>query len=760
MSSTSIKHLLGILALTPALAGAQAPAAVPAAAVPAEQAPAQPAAPVSSDTMTFEQLGHTANIQLSGVHNAQTITFMMPRDRIATAATLDLAYTPSPSLLPTLSHLRVLLNDEMMAVLPIAPEQAGKTVRQQVALDPRHIADFNRVRIEFVGHYTDVCEDPAHSSLWLDISRQSSITLDRQALDVKHDLSAFPAPFFDARSHQALTLPFVFADVPEAGQQRAAGILASYFGSQAGWRGARFPVELGALPERNAVVFATNDARPDFLKERPPVQGPVVEMASHPDNPYVKLLIVLGRDDNDLVQAATALAAGSPLLRGDSVAIGQVQALAPRVPYDAPNWTRTDRPVRFDELVDHPEQLQVSGLRPPSIELAVNVPPDLFIWRNQGIPMRVKYRYTPPPTKDESRLNIGVNSQFIASYPLWSLDQASDLHKLRLPLVGENEANPAESLSIPALKVGTRSTLRFDFSFASTVGSAQRDTCQTMLPVDVRAAVDGDSTLDFSGYHHYLAMPDLRAFINTGFPFSRMADLSQTVVVMPAKPSAAQLGTLLDALAGLGAQTGYPGFGVTITDDWDTASKADADLLVIGQVPESLREHPDTHVVLDTAQSWMRQSRSPGSLAPHDTTAAADPAAVPTMSVNIASAAPIAAFAGMQSPFHEQRSIVSLLANTAGDFELLRDAMADSGKRAVIAGSVSVVREAGIFSEQVGKTYFVGSLPWWVLLWFHLSESPLLLAGSSALVVLLGAVLLWHVLRQVARRRLKNGGSH
>lgn len=61
------------------------------------------------------------------------------------------------------------------------------------------------------------------------------------------------------------------------------------------------------LPDRNAIVFATNAKRPAFLRDHPDVNAPTVEMISHPENPYVKLLVVFGRDDKDLVQAAKPL---------------------------------------------------------------------------------------------------------------------------------------------------------------------------------------------------------------------------------------------------------------------------------------------------------------------------------------------------------------------------------------------------------------------------------------------------------------------
>ena len=75
-------------------------------------------------------------------------------------------------------------------------------------------------------------------------------------------------------------------------RKQAAAIIASWFGAKSGWRGQTFPVLYNALPDRNAIVFATNDHRPDFLREHPPVTAPTIEMIDHPNNPYMKLLVV------------------------------------------------------------------------------------------------------------------------------------------------------------------------------------------------------------------------------------------------------------------------------------------------------------------------------------------------------------------------------------------------------------------------------------------------------------------------------------
>lgn len=715
-------------------------------------------------TRTFEQMGRAADTLLLGINSAEHIEFTLRRDRIASDASLQLDYTPSPSLIPTLSHIRVYLNDVLMGVLPIEKEQLGRQTRQKMALDPRLVSDFNRIRLEFIGHYTDICEDPANNTLWVNISRGSSITLQEQALSLTNDLAYFPLPFFDPRNSGKLELPFVFAANPTLGEQRAAAILASYFGSQANWRGAKFAVSFDALPSvpskeasQPSVVFATNDHRPAFMRDLekfPAVDAPVVALIDHPDAPYSKVLLVMGRNEDDLATAAKALALGGNLLRGSRVTIDNVQELQPRKPYDAPAWMRTDRPVRFAELITYPQQLQVSGLQPRPITLDVNLPPDLFVWRNQGIPLRTQYRYTAPSANDDSRLNISLNDQFITSLPLLRKDTSS-FEELRLSVLSNDSANVNDKLIVPSLKIGDRNRLRFDFNFASTVGSAQRDRCQTILPANTQAIIDEDSTIDLSGYHHDISMPDLKAFARSGFPFSRMADLSESIVVVPSKGSATQISTLLEAIASISARSGYPAFGVRLSDDWQSASKEDVDLLLLGEMAPEMRDNPDLSLLLQRQHDMLVQPYGNSTLdATNRRGPSIDGRNQPANRIEVTAHAPIAAMVGMQSPTHNQRSIVALLGTDDADYSLLREALSDSGKMDAVAGSVALIRSSGIYSQLVGDQYYVGNLPWYLLLWYQLSEHPVFLAILAVISVLLSAFLLWRALSWAANRRL------
>ena len=366
--------------------------------------------------LTFAQIAPPpGSMVLRGINPNGSIEFGMRSDEVVTKAMLNLEYTPSPSLLPVQSQLKVYLNDELMGVLPVTKEQLGKKTLAQMPINPLFITDFNRVRLEFVGHYQDVCENPASTTLWLDVGRSSGLDLTYQTLNVKNDLSHFPVPFFDPRDNRTNTLPMVFAGAPDVELQQASAIVASWFGSRSGWRGQNFPVLYNQLPDRNAIVFATNDKRPDFLRDHPAVKAPVIEMINHPQNPYVKLLVVFGRDDKDLLQAAKGIAQGNILFRGESVVVNEVKPLLPRKPYDAPNWVRTDRPVTFGELKTYEEQLQSSGLEPAAINVSLNLPPDLYLMRSTGRvefyskkETAMQYHRIPHSSLEVSTLGLGT----------------------------------------------------------------------------------------------------------------------------------------------------------------------------------------------------------------------------------------------------------------------------------------------------------------------------------------------------------------
>ncbi|THB83609.1 cellulose synthase regulator BcsB, partial [Pantoea allii] len=206
--------LLGSTTLSCALAQENMPVTPGETAV--QSLPPQPAAPLRNSQLSFVKLAPPpGSMTLSGTRTSGQIEFGVRSDEVVTRALLNLTYRPSPALLPVLSQLKVYLNDELIGLITITPDQPGKEIQTQLAIDPHYIADFNRVRFELVGHYANICENPANSTIWLDIGKESGLDLTLQKLPLKNDLSHFPEPFFDTRDTRPLTLPMVFAAQPD-----------------------------------------------------------------------------------------------------------------------------------------------------------------------------------------------------------------------------------------------------------------------------------------------------------------------------------------------------------------------------------------------------------------------------------------------------------------------------------------------------------------------------------------------------------------
>ncbi|MBP3865764.1 MAG: cellulose biosynthesis cyclic di-GMP-binding regulatory protein BcsB, partial [Pseudomonas sp.] len=542
----------------------------------AESAPAVAATGSNNYTVTLKQLGRNYPMNLRGVESSDSVSFDVRADSIVTGAKLNLQYTYSPALLEELSQINVIINDEVAASLPLPKDKAGQLQQHVVDIPAHLITEFNRLSLQFIGHYTMSCEDPQHTSLWAKISNATSLSIDVSPLGLPNDLSILPLPFFDRRDARALDLPFVFVNAPDNATLEAAGALSSWFGAQASYRGARFSSSYNQIPASGSAVVLISG--PDALQigslSLPPAKGPTLTLMTNPNDVNAKLLVVSGRDGAELKSAATALVLGSQALSGSSVVIDRLQVVQPRKPYDAPNWLPSDRPVKIGELMQA-KQLAVSGYNPGDITVPLNFPPDLFTWRNEGAPLNLKYRYTPQEKSYNSSFIISFNDALIQSQNLLSRDRldSSVLRTLKSDDSLDRETNVLLPLNSVALQ--SRLQLRYMFDYI------KQGQCNDIIIDNMRGAIDPESTLDLSGYDHFIAMPNLGVFKDSGFPFTRLADLSQTAVVLPDDAGVADLNAYLTLLGRFGQSTGYPATGVQVVQADQVAGAADKDLLVL-----------------------------------------------------------------------------------------------------------------------------------------------------------------------------------
>ncbi|QSI30898.1 cellulose biosynthesis cyclic di-GMP-binding regulatory protein BcsB [Variovorax sp. RKNM96] len=722
------------------------PAAAPAAATAGTAAPGG-----VLRELNLTQLGIDYAVQLRGISGTIGIPFNVRADELVTAASLRLNYAYSPSLIPELSHLKVTVNDVLVATLPVSRTEAGKPQTQDIPIDRRLITEFNRINVELVGHYTRDCEDPAHTSLWARIDASSTLRLNVSPLKLTNDLATLPLPFFDRRDVRRARIPFVFGGAESPPLLEAAGIVSSWFGALADYRGATFPVTRGDLPAGHAVVFVLPDTSIANLT-LPAIQGPSLAIVDHPQDPASKLLLVMGRDPAELRTAAAALALNSRAFSGDRSTVTAFQEPPARKPYDAPRWVPSDRPLQLGELATA-ANLSVSGYTPDVVRVNLQLPPDLFTWRSRGIPLDLQYRYTPRVRPDQSTLNLNVDDNFIGALPLRSANPAGDRwwNPLAVKLMPDGTMAESKQVMLPPLALGPRSQLRMHYYFEPSGGR-----CLPLLD-NVRGSIDPTSTIDVSGFPHYIAMPELAAYANGGFPFSRMADLSETAVILPDQPEATDTETYLGLLGQIGHATGYPALRVKVGRSADVSQWADKDLLVIGNLQNQplfgqwaarmpLQRNGTSPQIklnswLDSAIDFVIGARKREDL----------PGA---MQIAMSDDGRDAVLAGFESPLRSGRSVVAAVTNSASREALLNALMTpDLLKR--IQGSMAIVRDKQVYSVLGEDTYYVGSLPPLAWLQWNLSRSPLLLAGLVVALALLGAAVAFASLQLRARRRLR-----
>jgi hypothetical protein len=707
-------------------------------------------------SVTLKQLGRNYPMSLRGVESTDSVNFNVRADQIVTGARLTLEYSYSPSLLPDLSQLNVMVNDEVAASLPLSKEGAGKPQKQVVEIPAHLITEFNRLSLQFIGHYTMSCEDPQHSSLWARVGNGSQLDLQTSPLTLPNDLAILPLPFFDRRDARAVNLPFVFNAAPDNATLEAAGALSSWFGAQASYRGGSFPVQLNTLPAKGNAVVMLSGSGTLALGELslPAPKGPTLTLMSNPNDATGKLLVITGRDSAELKRAATALALGSQTLAGERVVIDQLQAVQPRQPYDAPNWLPSDRPVKLGELLQD-KKLNVSGYNPGDITIPLNLPPDLFVWNDDGAPLDLKYRYTPQARSTNSSFIVSFNDGLIQSQPLPSIEKLDSSLLTRLK-GGDDSLGRETRVRLPLNSVALQSRLQLRYMF----DYIKQGECGDIIIDNMRGSIDPESTLDLSGYDHYMAMPNLGVFKDAGFPFTRMADLSQSAVVLPDHAGAVELGAYLDVLGRFGQSTGYPATGVTVTQAAQVAAVADKDLLVLASgANQPLLDQWAAHLPAANLDGQQRFELSDLPLRLRNWISP-DPVAnqrKARMSLAFSGEQGSTFLTGFESPLKSGRSVVVIAGSRPEGLTDATLALSDSAEDTrAIQGSLVVIRGKSVEALLADEQYYVGSLsPLKYLKWLMARHLALALLITAVAVALL-TVLAYLALRSRARRRLAN----
>jgi cellulose synthase (UDP-forming) len=694
------------------------------------------------DTFTLDDAG-ASKLELHGIDSNHSVYFTLPQTHVVRSAKIHVHYAFSPSLLPQLSHLKLILNGTLFATIQPTPGANGGSISQDTEADFTIPAELlvhtNSLTIQFIGHYTMVCEDPANTTLWSRVHGSTQLELQGDLLPLANDLKQLPLPLMDPAVIQPLSIPIVFASKPSYKAIQAAGIVSSYFGMASESRPVRFPVHIGAIPVGNAIVISDGPENLPAGLDLPTVSSPTVAMRTNPNDPYGKLLVVAGANADMALLAAQAVALHSDMLTGAQTTIESLKLPSKQNPDEAPRWASSNKKIQLWDYATA-EQLQGDGSAP--LNTYFRLAPDLFYSERPNGVLKLVYRYNSIPIGPISSMQVRLNNAFLSSVPL---------------IPGQDVSRKSEAvLAIPVVNLRPFSnSLSFDFTFQLL----KKGGCQDTTPINMQGAILRDSYLDLTEYPHYTPLPNLEIFANAGYPFTRVADLSETTVVLPAEPTEQEIEIFVTLTGHFGRQTGFPSLRVTVAGPDALHQGAGTDFLVLGtgddqpgfdkmanNLPVALRSGQIQ--VTDTQGFFTPLHHAWWKLESNEHTESGELTAGGT---------PDAVIEGIESPYDpgRSRSVVAIHLKDANAFEPFMANFIKVQQGSSIAGSVSVLHGEQFQSFRIGSNvYHVGTLPWWTWLRLWFMQYPWLVAISAVALAFLLAIWVRLWLRSRARERL------
>jgi cellulose synthase (UDP-forming) len=733
---------------------------------------ARPVAPGNFDNIfTLADVGVPDTIVLRGVDAYHSVFFSVPQTQVVKTATMHLRYHFSPGLLPDISHLKVSLNGTLFATLPVTtrptylnpagdltPEQkvqesqvlnvtrneTNALLEATLTMPAEMLVHQNELTFEFIGHYTYQCEDPSHSTLWSHVDSNSTIEIAGSLLPLGNDLSLLPLPFYDSAVNLHPSISIVFLTQPSLKAMRAAGIVASYFGILTEYRPVHFKVSVGGvIPEGNAIVIGESAAELPASLNVTSSSGPTIAMRTNPVDPYSKLLVLTGDNPDELIVAAEALAlTKGGMLQGDQERASiDEKTLTPREPDDAPRWLSTN-PDEVSHLGDIAQTGDLQGDGSVPVGAYMRLPPDLYFPPMQNLSYHMSYRYNGIPLANESSLQVYMNGTYVSSTPMPHTERASAQLDTVVPIPVVDMRPFSNSLM-----------MKFVFQIA------KKGKCQDTAPLNLQGAILKSSFVDIRNIPHWHQMPDLEVFSNAGYPFTRMADLADTAVVLPDTPTMDEIEMYLTMMGHFGAQTGYPVINVTVTTATGMKTDHAKDYLVMGTVddqPAIANLNPFLPVKVDGSGLHIQDTQGFFTPLQHAWWKVRSSDHINSGTLETANGLPDALIEGIEWPSGSNKSVVLIALRDHSVAPNFINVFLKYSQASDVSQSVSVLHGTRFVSYRIGNdVYHVGSLSPMVRFNMIFSEFPWLTVIIVVVICILIAALIRAMLRRHARVRLQ-----
>ncbi|UEM20497.1 cellulose biosynthesis cyclic di-GMP-binding regulatory protein BcsB [Skermanella mucosa] len=485
-------------------------------------------------------------------------------------ARLRLVYQTADAVVSERSRMWVYLNQQGIAQLPLTG--GDDALRADIVLPPELLVPGqNQLSLWVQQENSRGCDADSSAALWTRLDPANSYI----ALETLHDGRdrtlaglADPASFFGAGAEriELLTPAGRTGATLKAGALVAqgfslrmpdSGIAVRHRTAEAGTlTGRDGKVLIGTVEALRGLVAAFGDLEMGGIGDLDMVAGPHVALRGMPG--AGPLLIVTGRNDAEVLAAASAFADPSAILPASA----DWEAGAVRRP------ERRTRPLQEPGRSYRFRELQaVSGGISNGTEartgLELNLPADTLPAGGRKILLELDYSYAPNLSPN-SVVNVLVNGRYASMVAL------NDPN-------GATAAKQRVLLPIDRLRPGTNT-----IAFEPMIGSDDASGCLVRPGAGRSVAISGESVVTIPDMPRVASLPDLQLFASGGFPYTGVSDTRSGPrrdfdVVLTADDDGT-IGGAWTLLAKLARTAGHPIDNFTI----GSTSRYGGDVLMVG----------------------------------------------------------------------------------------------------------------------------------------------------------------------------------
>lgn len=716
-------------------------------------------------TIPLTKLSAVGTMDLKGSQSTYVLKMPIPDRWRIKAAVLHLSYVNSSALLPQRSKLVVRLDGHVLAQVtlqPLSPRGEVDVVLPTKLLRP----GYNDLEFFVSQSNAERCTDPVAPELWTTLELDKShLALDYHWEKVPMALATVSDFLFDPKLIGLNVVHIALEDFSEDNLYLAA-LAASGVAIRFQYRPVHFTLS-SELTEGvdNLVIGNTEFVTKIFQDLSPSVttallgvtpltteveeyEGDELIRKTVPD-PTHAMICISGNNHEEVLRATQAFSLLSyPLpdaqyAQVDAVSVPEVSRYSGKVLL-TPGERYIFRDLGFSTAT-------FQGLNPPHKDLTFRIPSDVLIKPNEYAVLSIHLTYGSEMRRD-SVVNIILNGKFATAIPL-------DDEK------GGRFQGYRVSLPSHLLKRGYNTV-----TFAPVLTPLETGECIFLQTENLRITLYDDSSIEIPAMNHWIAMPEIAAFFQDGFPFAKWPDWRETTVVLMEK-HAQTAAAAINLLTMICQKTGIQPFEIRFA--YDMGEEASRELLMVSSIaalPSSILENspiaPETPYPffgelprVKKAKSWWKRLEK--TIFPTEQPYLSEPE-VTSGRVRLTTklGAGRLLLTEFQSPYDEVRT--GLLVSAETNEDLLRGTFAlwEPSVQARCREDLIIVEldrpDFKTYTQKVGKTYYVGKIGPFSRLDYLSHNYPLAFFGALFFSLLVLAFILHRLLKRLGAKRVEH----